>query len=135
MILTTRIRRIYLAMHRVDFRRHHDGLLAEAFKLNLDPFRGDVVIFVGRVKNQIKVLYADETGLWLSWKVFTLESMKTRFRFLSEPICSVISQGELAMLLEGSAYTLQRKVTPYFPKNSPLTNPHPIDDSNHINSV
>jgi hypothetical protein len=35
MITTHRRSRIWLARHRVDFRKQHDGLLAEAYKLNL----------------------------------------------------------------------------------------------------
>ena len=55
MILTMRRGWIWLANHRVDFRKQHSGLLAEAYKMNLDPFLGDVVIFIGRSKKmQIK---------------------------------------------------------------------------------
>ena len=39
MILCSRSRsRIWLAQHRVDFRKQHCGLLAEAYKMGLDPF-------------------------------------------------------------------------------------------------
>lgn len=110
--------RLFVAQHCVDFRRQHDGLLGEAFKMKLDPFKGDIVIFVGRRKNRIKVLYADATGLWVSCKRFTMECMKTRFHFILDPSCRSISAGELSMLLEGSAYTLQRQVKPYIPKQT-----------------
>lgn len=116
MFLATQSKRIFVAEHVVDFRRAHDGLLAEAFRLKLDPFKGDVIIFVGRKKNRIKVLHADTTGLWISWKQFTVESMKTQFRFLSEPSFRSITQGELAMLLEGSSYMLLKQVAPYSSK-------------------
>jgi hypothetical protein len=105
--------RIWLARHRVDFRRQHDGLLAEAYQMNLDPFSGDIVIFVGRNRRRIKVLYADKTGLWVSTKRFTLEAMKTKIEFLSDPECDSITEAELAMVLEGSSYTLGRKVAVY----------------------
>jgi len=113
MIQSGRQGRIWLAQHRVDFRKAHNGLLAEAFKMNLDPFGGDVIIFVGKNRRRIKVLYADQTGLWVSAKVFTLEAMKTKFQFLHEPASCSITQAELMMLMEGSRYTLERKVTPY----------------------
>ena len=113
MILSQRNRRIFVANYAVDFRKSHDGLLAEAFKLNLNPFQGDVVIFVGRKKNRIKVLYSDETGLWVSIKKFTMQSMRTRFKFLIDPSYVKITQGELGMLLEGSSYTVEKKLTPY----------------------
>jgi len=105
--------RIWLAQHRVDFRRHHDGLLAETYKMGLDPFKGDVVVFVGKNRRAIKVLYADPTGLNLSWKKFTMEAMKTRLGFLLEPSCRSITSAELAMLIEGSSYTLTKKVAVY----------------------
>jgi hypothetical protein len=105
--------RIWLARHRVDFRRQHDGLLAEAYKMNLDPFAGDLIIFIGRNKRRIKVLYADPTGIWVSAKRFTLEAMKTKFEFLCEPYCDSITEAELAMLIEGSSYTIGKKVAVY----------------------
>src|SRR4051794_14889319 len=77
MMLSTRVRRIFLVEHGVDFRRQHNGLLAEAYRLKLDPFQGDLLLFVGRKRNRIKVLYADPTGLWVSAKVFTLETMNS----------------------------------------------------------
>ena len=122
MLSMTQFKRIFVADHVVDFRRQHDGLLAEAYRLKLDPFRGDVIIFVGRRKNRVKVLHADPTGLWVSCKQFTMESMKTQFRFLTEPSCRAITQGELGMLLEGSSYTLRKQVAHYQPtEKSTLT--------------
>lgn len=113
MMLAHRRSRIWLARHRVDFRRHHDGLLAEAYKMSLDPFAGDIIIFVGRHRRAIKLLYADTTGLWLSWKKFTVEAMKTSVPFLADPFCQSITQAELAMLMEGSSYSINKKVTAY----------------------
>lgn len=105
--------RFWLAGHRVDFRKGHSGLLAEAYKMALDPFAGDIVIFIGRNRRRLKVLYGDATGLWISSKLFTLEAMKTKLKFVSEPSCKVITQAELAMLIEGAAYTIEKKVADY----------------------
>ena len=113
MMLPTRKQRIWLARHRVDFRKQQTGLLAEAYKMSLDPYNGDVVIFIGRNRRRVKVLHADPTGLWVSAKLFTMEAMKTKFKFLLEPSCQVISQGELALLLEGSSYTIEKRVAQY----------------------
>jgi len=113
MMLAHRRSRIWLARHIVDFRKQHQGLLAEAYKMCLDPFAGDVVIFVGRNRRRIKVLYADSTGLWVSAKTFTMEAIKTKLHFLSEPSCEIITQAELAMLMEGSRYTIEKKVKDY----------------------
>lgn len=113
MIFSSRRQRIWLAQHRVDFRKQHQGLLAESYKMNLDPFNGDVVIFVSKHRRRIKVIHADQTGLWISAKVFTMEAMKTKLKFLSEPSCKSITQAELAMLMEGSSYTVEKKVRSY----------------------
>jgi hypothetical protein len=113
MMPTNRKQRVWLAQHRVDFRKQHNGLLAEAYKISLDPFSGDVIIFIGRNRRRIKVLYADSTGLWVSAKIFTLEAMKTKLKFLCDPSCELITHAELAMLMEGSKYTLEKRVTDY----------------------
>jgi len=118
MISASRVRRVWLVEHRVDFRRYHDGLVAEAFKLGKDPFMGDLLIFVGRGKSRLKLLYADPTGLWVAVKKFTLEAMKTKLRFVSDPACTEISEAELAFVLEGTAYTVNKRVTPYLPTSS-----------------
>jgi hypothetical protein len=81
--------------------------------MNLDPFAGDVVIFIGRHRRRIKVLYADPTGLWVSAKIFTMEAIKTELKFLTEPSCKIITQAELAMVMEGSRYTVEKKVRSY----------------------
>ena len=113
MIATHRRSRIWLARHRVDFRKQHDGLLAEAYRVSLDPFAGDIIIFIGRNRRRLKVLYADGTGLWVSAKKFTVEAMKTQLAFLLEPSVESITAAELAMLMEGSSYTLRKRVATY----------------------
>lgn len=113
MLVSSRNMKIWLARHRVDFRKQHQGLLAEAYKINLDPFAGDVIIFVGRRLRRIKVLYADVSGLWVSTKLFTNEAMKTKLVFLTDPSCDEISQSELALLIDGSRYKIEKKIVAY----------------------
>lgn len=113
MLITSSDKKVYLARHRVDFRKQHQGMLAEAYKMKLNPFAGDVIIFVGKSLRRIKVLYADISGLWLSTKLFTSEAMKTKIKFLIDPSCDEISYGELALLVEGSRYTIEKKVNAY----------------------
>jgi len=87
MLPPARIRYIHVAMHRVDFRKGHDGLLAECYGMELDPFAGDVVLFISRCRRRMKLLFADDSGLWIAFKRFNRESMKTKFRFLADPFC------------------------------------------------
>jgi hypothetical protein len=113
MFVTARNNKIWLARHRVDFRKQHQGLLAEAYKVNLNPFSGDVIIFVGKNLRRIKVLYADVSGLWVSTKLFTSEAMKTKLQFLIDPKCDEITPAELALLIDGSRYTIEKKISSY----------------------
>jgi transposase len=113
MMLPSRRQRIWLAQHRVDFRKQHSGLLAEAYKMGLDPFSGDVIIFVGRSRRMLKVLYADPTGLFVTAKLFSLEAIKTKFKFISEPLAQDITAAELSLLIEGSRYTIEKRVAVY----------------------
>jgi hypothetical protein len=71
-------RRLCIVRKRVDFRKGHEGLLGEAFRLDLSPMNGDVIVFVGRRRDRVKILLADESGLWLQYKVLT----KTRIQWL-----------------------------------------------------
>lgn len=78
--------------------------------MGLDPMGGDLIIFVGRNRRRLKILYSDDSGLWISAKLFTSESMKTRLQFLTHPESESITEAELMMLIEGSKYTLEKKV-------------------------
>ena len=109
MLPPARIRFVHVAMHKVDFRKGHDGLLAECYNMALDPFAGDVVLFVSRCRRRMKLLFADDSGLWVAFKRFNKEAMKTKFRFLSDPGVKQISTGELQMFFEGSAYTIDKR--------------------------
>lgn len=110
MLPPARIRYVHLAMHKVDFRLGHDGLLAQAYRLGLDPYAGDVILFVGRCRRRMKLIFADDTGLWVAFKRFNQECLKTRFKFLEDPEVKQISTGELQMFFEGSAYTIQGRL-------------------------
>jgi hypothetical protein len=110
MLPPAKLRFIHVAMHRVDFRKGHDGLLAECYNMGLDPFAGDVVLFVSRCRRRMKLIFADNSGLWIAFKRFNAATMKTKFRFLSDPQVNRLSMAELQMFFEGSAYTVDRRL-------------------------
>lgn len=114
MLAALRVKRILLVRYKVDFRKAHDGLLAEAYKLGLKPVFGDMVIFIGRDRRRIKLLYADGNGLWVAYKRFHAETMKSRFEFLTDPKADVITHAELALLVDGARYQLEGR-----PKDEP----------------
>jgi hypothetical protein len=99
-----------LAEYHVDFRNWHQGLLNEAYVLGLNPWDGDIIVFPSRDRKKVKVLSADRTGLWVSYKKFAAQTMKTTLRFLSDRSVCEITESELAMLLDGSRYVVERRL-------------------------
>ena len=112
MLPSPKLKHVYIAYHKVDFRKQHDGLLGECYRLGLNPLAGDVVLFVGRCRRKMKLLFADDTGIWVAFKRFNKECMKTTFKFVDDPNVKEISQGELSMFFEGCRYKIERRLTP-----------------------
>ena len=75
-----------------------------------NPFKGDCIIFIGKGKRKIKILYADRSGLLLLKKSFADQAMKTKLKFLSEPGIRSISWSELVLILDGASYEIFHKV-------------------------
>lgn len=109
-MLLTQVRQIYIASHRVDFRKSYDGLLAECYHLGLNPFHGDAVLFIGRCRRRMKLIFGDQTGLWLASRRFNEESIKTQFKFLNDPKVEEISLAELQMFIEGTRYRIEKRI-------------------------
>jgi transposase len=106
MIQATTVRRVCLIRDRVDFRLGHDGLLGESYRRGLLPYEGDLVIFVGRRLDRLKLLLFDGSGLWVLYKKFKGRSLRQQFRFLSDGTTSTLSLAEVGLLLEGARYTI-----------------------------
>jgi hypothetical protein len=107
------IRSIWLARCRVDFRKGHWSLLAEAYSLGLEPLEGEALFFIGGDKRKVKIIHSDPTGLWVSYKIFHKSAMKTLIDFTSEPCSTSITSAKLGMLIEGSAFTVHKRVKPF----------------------
>ena len=110
MINSLVVKRLWIARYRVDFRLGHDGLLAQAYRMGLDPLNGDAILFVGRDRKRFKIIYTDSTGLWLSYKRFHKGAIKTNFQFLENLRREEITAADLAMLLEGASYFVAKRV-------------------------
>jgi len=108
-MLSVRIRRVFLASHRVDFRRRFDGLLAEAFQLGADPYRGDCVMFVKRDYTQLRAIVGDGVGLYLICRRFEGGRLRNMAAFAEEPAATEISTAELSLLLEGATFTVHQR--------------------------
>ncbi len=94
----------------MDFRKQEYGLLAEAYSLGIDPFKGDCIIFIGQGRRKIKILCADSSGLQLLKKSFANQPMRTKLRFLADPAIRSVSWSDLVLVLEGASYEIFRKM-------------------------
>jgi transposase len=62
-------RRVFLASGPTDMRKSFDGLSGVVRSaLRGDPKSGDLFVFCNRLKNRLKVLYVDESGVWVCAK-------------------------------------------------------------------
>lgn len=116
MIAIGKFRAIWLARYKVDFRKAHWSLLAEAYGLGLDPLQGDLVLFISKDKRKLKLIYHDATGIWLSHKLFYEKSMKSLIAFEDKPCKVSLSSAELAMLIEGSSFTVHKRLPEFIVK-------------------
>lgn len=105
MIPLQMVRRVCVCRFKVDFRKAHNGLIGCALAAGLNPQDGDLVVFIGRRKNKIKILFRDHNGLLMVYKLFDQTSLKG-FKFLDTTQAQQITLGEVAMLIEGEARLL-----------------------------
>jgi hypothetical protein len=114
-MLPVRVRRVLLAEYRVDFRKHHDGLLAEAYRIGAQPYDGDCVVFVKKDRTQIRALVGDGYGLYLVSRRFEGGRLRLLLKFAEQPGARTVSAGELSLLLEGSSFTVHKRAKAWRP--------------------
>ncbi len=105
-MLPVSIRRVFLAQHRVDFRKQLNGLLGEAYGLGANPYAGDCVVFVKKDRTQLRALVGDGVGLYLVSRRFEGGRLKALLAFAEQPRASTLSTAELSLLLEGASFTV-----------------------------
>ncbi len=98
------LKRLCLVRHKVSFRMQHEGLLSVAYRLGLNPYEGDLVVFIGRRKNAIKFLFSDHTGIWMGYKMFCNGTVARDFKFLQDETVTVVAPSEITRLIEGSKF-------------------------------
>ena len=108
-MLPVKIHRVFVAEHRVDFRKGLDGLLGESYLLGADPYAGDCVMFVKRDHKQLRALLGDRIGLYLVTRRFEGGRVRVLQRFAQQPTGRAISTGELSLLLEGARFTVHKR--------------------------
>ena len=120
-MLSVKIRRVFLAGHRVDFRRRFDGLLTEALQLGANPYDGDCVLFVKRDHTQLRAIVGDCVGLYLICRRFEGGRLRDVAAFVRDPHATEISTAELSLLLEGANFTVHQRATAWRqPRKAPL---------------
>ena len=108
-MIPVKIRRVFLAQHRVDFRKHHNGLLGEAYQLGANPYDGDCVLFVKGDHTQLRALTGDSVGLYLVSRRFEGGRLRTLLAFAEKPESTSITTAELSLLLEGASFTIHKR--------------------------
>lgn len=108
-MLSVAIRRVFLAEHRVDFRKQLNGLLGEAYRVGAEPYDGDCVLFVKKDHTQLRALVGDAVGLYLVTRRFEGGRLRTLLSFAEEPTATTITTAELSLLLEGATFTVHKR--------------------------
>jgi hypothetical protein len=108
-MLPVTIRRVFLAQHRVDFRKQLNGLLGEAYLLGAAPYDGDCVLFVKKDHTQLRALVGDAVGLYLVSRRFEGGRLRTLLSFAEEPSATTVTTAELSLLLEGATFTVHKR--------------------------
>lgn len=110
--------RILLAVEPVDMRRGHDGLCALVrSQFQLDPYSGQLFVFIGRRLDRVKVLFWDRGGFVLYYKRLA----RGRFRM---PVVRAdadrveLDATELAMLLGGFDLAHTRRIPAWRPASA-----------------
>ena len=104
------IRRVIIAEHRIDFRKRFDGLLSESYKLGLNPYEGDCVVFLKGDHTQLRALAGDALGLYMVCRRFEGGRLRAAFTFARDPKAKTITLAELHLLMEGASYTVHKRV-------------------------
>jgi transposase len=66
MLSPGKIGRVFLLPGGTDMRKSFNGLSGLVrSKLNADPLSGDLFVFCNRLRNRLKILYFDSTGMWV----------------------------------------------------------------------
>ena len=107
--MSAKIRRVFLAQHRVDFRKRFDGLLAESYRLGADPYAGDCVLFIKKDHTQLRAIVGDGVGLYLVFRRFEGGRLRYLLSFAEAASATEISTAELSLLLEGAMFTVHKR--------------------------
>lgn len=93
--------RIFLVAGPTDMRKSFDGLSGVVRSaLRDDPQSGDLFVFSNRLRNRLKILYVDESGMWVCAKRLERGTFKWPAATTSDRRVEMRSE-QLALLLGG----------------------------------
>jgi hypothetical protein len=102
---------VVLIADHVDFRKQFNGLLAESYRRNYNPYEGDCLIFFKRDATQIRAIVGDRQGLFLISRRFDGGRLQLKNLLSRENLSITI--GELTLLLEGASFNVVKRVKPW----------------------
>jgi len=106
MLSVSRATRIFVALNPVDMRKSFNGLYAYVQTvLGQDPLTGHLFVFTNRLKNRMKVIYWDGSGLWVCAKRLERSSFGWP---VGEGVSCCLRPEELQLLLHGIDGTPRR---------------------------
>jgi transposase len=106
MLSVSRATRIFVALNPVDMRKSFNGLYAYVQTvLGQDPLTGHLFVFTNRLKNRVKVIYWDGSGLWVCAKRLERSSFGWP---AGEGVSCCLRPEELQLLLHGIEGTPRR---------------------------
>ena len=95
-------RRVFLVAGPTDMRKSFDGLGGVVRSaLRGDPKSGDLFVFCNRLRNRLKVLYVDESGVWVCAKRLERGTFKWPSPSSADERRVEMRSEELALLLGG----------------------------------
>jgi len=108
-MLPVKVKRVFLAQHRIDFRKGADGLVGEAYGLGANPYDGDCVMFVKGDQTQLRAIIGDAIGVYVVMRRFEGGRVRILQEFSERATGKPITTGELSLLLEGARFTVHKR--------------------------
>jgi hypothetical protein len=89
--LISQIKEIFIAQHAVDFRKGFNGLLAECYNMEIDPYKDECVVFVHRWWRQVLSLVTRVVYFWFTGVLMAALSRRRSHSCVNQVSCASLS--------------------------------------------